>query len=372
MERPTVLETEWDVRSVIRKEALSQMNTSDNEGAGALESQRGMPSIKELVVASCEETPQPLDVAYSFVRAWRGQEIAEETIRARMYEALKEGKIIRVARGVYFARSGTAQLVLFEGDAWEAMPKVADDSVDCIITDHPFKLGTDKWVGMGTTRPHAKMGERTYAQRDIDEEWLRNAFRILRKDKAWNTINKERKLAGDWPVGGGACALFVPSLTRTTWPHVRKLIDLAESVGFVFYGSVTWDKVNMGMGYHSGRDQKMEVLVFTAGEILLFTAGERNGVLWDLSMPNVLSEKKLKRKCAPDAVEHEAEKPAALWLTMADALTREGDVVADFHVGRGRWIKQMLEMGRHVIAGDIDGTWPDRIATEDFGFVGAG
>ena len=209
MERPTVLETEWDVRSVIRKEALSQMNTSDNEGAGALESQRGMPSIKELVMASCEETPQPLDVAYSFVRAWRGQEIAEETIRARMYEALKEGKIIRVARGVYFARSGTAQLVLFEGDAWEAMPKVADDSVDCIITDHPFKLGTDKWVGMGTTRPHAKMGERTYAQRDIDEEWLRNAFRILRKDKAWNTINKERKLAGDWPVGGGACLLPV-------------------------------------------------------------------------------------------------------------------------------------------------------------------
>ena len=36
--------------------------------------------------------------------------MAEETIRARIYEAVKEGKIIRVARGVYFARSGPAQL----------------------------------------------------------------------------------------------------------------------------------------------------------------------------------------------------------------------------------------------------------------------
>ena len=83
------------------------------------------------------------------------------------------------------------------------MPKVADNSVDCIITDHPFKLGTDTWVGMGTTRPHAKMGERTYPSGTSMKQWLRDAFRILRKDKEWNTINKERKLAGDWPSRRG-------------------------------------------------------------------------------------------------------------------------------------------------------------------------
>jgi len=322
-----------------------------------------LPSIKDLAIAACEEVPEPLEVAYSFVRAWRGEEVAEETIRARIYEAVKEGKIVRVARGVYFARSGPAQLLLFEGDAWESMPKVADSSIDCIITDHAFKLGTDAWVGMGTTRPHASMGERTYPQRDIDEQWLRDAYRMLRKDKEWNTINKAKKLAGEFPRGGGACALFVPSFNRTTFTHIKKLIELAESVGFVFYGTITWDKEVMGMGYHCGRDQKMEILIFTAGE--------RNGVFWDLGLPNVLREKRLRRKCAPDAVEHEAEKPAQLWLRLAGALTREGDVVADFHVGRGRWIKQMLEMGRHVVAGDINGLWPDRIATEDFGFVGA-
>ena len=154
-----------------------------------------------------------------------------------------------------------------------------------------------------------------------------------------------------------------PSLNRTTYPHIKELIDLAESVGFVFYGTITWDKEVMGMGYHCGRDQKMEILVFTAGE--------RNGVFWDLSLPNVLNAKRLRRKCAPDAVEHEAEKPAELWLRLAAALTKAGDIVADFHVGRGRWIKQMLQSGRHVVAGDIDGSWPDRIATEDFGYAQA-
>ena len=321
------------------------------------------PSIKDLVIEACVELPAVLPTMYNFVRAWREGEVAEETIRARIYEALQEGKLVRVARGVYFARSGPAQLLLFEADAWDVMPKIADCSIDCIITDHAFKLGTDTWVGMGTTRPHAAMGERTYKQRDIDKEWLSNAFRILRKDKEWNTINRERKLAGNWPRGGGACALFVPSFTRTTYPHIRELIDLAESVGFVFYGTITWDKEVMGMGYHCGRDQKMEILVFTAGE--------RNGVFWDLSLPNVLNAKRLRRKCAPDAVEHEAEKPAELWLRLAAALTKAGDIVADFHVGRGRWIKQMLQSGRHVVAGDIDGSWPDRIATEDFGYAQA-
>jgi DNA modification methylase len=85
-------------------------------------------------------------------------------------------------------------------------------------------------------------------------------------------------------------------------------------------------------------------------------------------MPNILSVKKVKRRCAPDAVEHEAEKPSELWVRLVKALTREGEIVFDPFCGRARWVKEVLSMNRHVIAVDIDGKWLDRIAQEDFGY----
>ena len=87
-------------------------------------------------------------------------------------------------------------------------------------------------------------------------------------------------------------------------------------------------------------------------------AWERNGVLWDLGLPNVLTHKRLARRRG----EHEAEKPVELFWDLARALTRAGDVVADFFVGRGRWIQRLLDEGRHVIAVDRNPDWVRAIA----------
>jgi len=143
---------------------------------------------------------------------------------------------------------------------------------------------------------------------------------------------------------------------------------LAEDLGFRFYGSLTWDRrrapvslakvqrteaantESMGMGYDAGRNRK--------NDLLLFSAGERNGVLWDLGLPNVLTHKRLARRKG----EHEAEKPVELFWDLARALTRAGDVVADFFVGRGRWIQKLLDEGRHVIAVDRNPDWVRAIA----------
>ncbi len=177
------------------------------------------PSIKELVIAACAQVPEPLEVAYSFVRAWRGQEVAQETIRARIYEALKEGKLVRVARGVYFARSGPAQLLLVEGDAWDALKQLEENSIDALLTDPPGKFGRE-WAGMGTTRPHAQLGGRTYQQPELDGQFLKEAFRVLNKRREWNTLSKAKREAGDFPKGGAACLIRVPIENRTTRPHV--------------------------------------------------------------------------------------------------------------------------------------------------------
>ena len=163
---------------------------------------------------------------------------------------------------------------------------------------------------------------------------------MLRKDKEWNTLSKDKRERGEFPRGGGALLLFVPPFTRSSWRDVVALMQLAEEIGFIFYGSFTWDHEIMGMGYDAGRNRK--------NELLLFTAGKRNGVLWDLGLPNVLRHKRLARRKG----EHEAEKPVGLFWDLARALTRPGDVVADLFVGRGRWIQKLLHEGRHVVAVD--------------------
>lgn len=304
-------------------------------------------SIRDRVEEAVSDRPQHLQTIYNFVLQFR-PDTAKPTIRARVYEAVEDGRIKRVARGVYVARSGPATLLLVEGDARDVLENLDDECLDAIITDPPYDLGTKQHAEQGTTRPHQGEG-RTYDQWDLNRDVLEQMFRVLRKDTEWNTLSKKRKQIGDYPRGGGALLLFAPPITRSTWPHIRNLITLAEELGFVFYGSLTWDHERMGMGYHAGRNRK--------NELLLFTAGERNGVLWNLGMPNVLSHKRLPRRDG----EHEAEKPVELFWELCEALTRAGDVVADFFAGRARWIRRFLEEGRHVVAVEKEEEWVERI-----------
>jgi DNA modification methylase len=274
---------------------------------------------------------------------------------------MDQGKMVRVARGIYFARSGPAQLLLVEGDAWNVLKQLEENSIDALITDPPGKFGRD-WAGMGTTRPHAKLGGRTYQQPELDEGFLREAFRVLDKAKEWNTLSKAKRESGDFPRGGAACLIRVPVENRTTRPHVQKLIELAESLGFVYYGEFVVALDKLGMGYDAGRDK--------GSKWILLHAGTRNGVLWDLSVPNVLHARRVRNPCSEEAVAHEAEKDPVEFTELIKAVTREGDIVLDPFCGRARWAKEALSMKRHVIASDIDGKWLDSIASEDFGFSG--
>jgi hypothetical protein len=311
-----------------------------------------LKSIVSLAEEACRSAPEPLGLIYDFVHTFR-REVAEETIRARVYEAVEEGRVVRVARGVYFARSGPAQLLMVEGDAWEVMASLSDDSIGAIVTDPPGKFGRE-WAGAGTTRPHSKLGGRTYRQPELDLEFMRQAFRILRKSREWNTLSTERRAVGAFPKGGAACLIRVPMENRTTRGHVQKLIGLAEEVGFMFYGEIVVVLDKLGMGYDCGRDK--------GAKWLLFHAGDRNGTLWDFTLPNVITAKRIRNPCSPAATEHEAEKDPAEFTRLIRAVTRVGDIVLDPFCGRARWVQEVLGMNRHVIVSDIDCRWLDRIA----------
>jgi hypothetical protein len=72
------------------------------------------PAVRSLVEESVQDEPRHLRSTYSFVQRFRPA-LAQETIRARVYEALAAGRLARVAPGVYFARSGPATLLLVQG-----------------------------------------------------------------------------------------------------------------------------------------------------------------------------------------------------------------------------------------------------------------
>ncbi len=140
------------------------------------------------------ESPEPLRSIYDFVHNWR-PEVPEHSVRARLHEAVEEGTLTRVAEGVYFAHHGDAQMLLVEGDAWEVMKRLDEDSVDLLLSDVPGKFGRD-WAGTGTTRPHRLLGGRTYEQPELDADFFREAFRILKKNREWNTLSPEKKAGG--------------------------------------------------------------------------------------------------------------------------------------------------------------------------------
>lgn len=309
-------------------------------------------TLYELVVESARDAPRALPDIYNYVALFRPN-TAKETIRARIYENLKDGRILRVAEGVYVAVDGPARLVMVEGDAWEVLRQLPDESINALVTDQPYDLGTKQHVGIGTTRPHADIGGRTYDQRDLDRDWFTNAFRILKKDHGWRNLK-----TGEPRAGGGACIVFSPNVTRHTWPHIKALIELAENCGFQYHGAVVWNQDRMGMGYSFGRSQHQLAH--------LFTAGDRNGVGWDLAMRNVLTIHGPKNACKGGAEEHEAEKPVELFQALLRFCTRAGDVILDPFAGRARWARQAVKEGRHVILVEKEGRWLDKIATEDW------
>ena len=307
-----------------------------------------------LAEEACRSAPEPLGLIYDFVHTFR-REVAEETIRARIYEAVEEGRVVRVARGVYFARDGPARLLMVEGDAWEVMASLSDDSIGALVTDPPGKFGRE-WAGAGTTRPHSKLGGRLYRQPELDLEFMRQAFRILKKSKEWNTLSRVKRATGCFPKGGAACLIRVPLENRTTRGQVQNLIRLAEEVGFVLYGEIVVALDKLGMGYDSGRDK--------GAKWLLFHAGRRNGTLWDLSLPNVIDARRVRNPCTATATEHEAEKDPTEFTRLINAVTREGDIVLDPFAGRARWARADLESGRHVILADVDGRWFGQVAAD--------
>src|SRR5438309_1695089 len=89
--------------------------------------------LKEILRRVADKNPRPLGWFYDIISRLRPG-TARETIRARIYEAMERQEMARVAPGVYYATAGNAQLLVIEGDAWDALRALPEGTIDALVT----------------------------------------------------------------------------------------------------------------------------------------------------------------------------------------------------------------------------------------------
>ena len=88
-----------------------------------------------------------------------------ETIRARIYDNLGI-RFERIAKGIYKTLDSEETCILLEGDGRD-LSMLADNSIDCIFTDHPW---LDLKSNKGGTRAFAEYDCFKYTLEDFKEK----------------------------------------------------------------------------------------------------------------------------------------------------------------------------------------------------------
>lgn len=223
------------------------------------------------------------------------------------------------------------------GDCVELMKSIADNSIDLIATDPPYKMTSrgDKGSLGGMYSKEIVRSGKVFDNNDIlPKEYAHEFYRIL-KD-------------------GGHCYVMTN--------HVN-LIDMLNSftdAGFHFIKSLIWDKCFkiMGRFYMS---QYEYILFFRKG-----TGIQIN----NCSTPDILSVPHDKLKQDDGSNYHDTAKPVKLMEILIENSSKEGEIVLDPFMGIGTTGIASKKLGRDFIGFEIDENYfkiaKERIETGDY------
>lgn len=169
------------------------------------------------------------------------RDINAESIRARIYEGIDKGLFERVGKGLYTVTRKDEQgrentCLLINGDGRD-LSMFQDNSLDAIITDHPYFL------------PNSLKGRnRSFADYEL--------FQYTEKD----FLEKQRVLRQ-----GSFCVEFLPEENGDNYEYLFQVKDMARKAGLEYYASVPWQK--QGFVANTGRKAKdtENVVFFTKG-----------------------------------------------------------------------------------------------------------
>ena len=217
------------------------------------------------------------------------------------------------------------RIQIMEGDG-RMLPMFPDNSVDCIITDHPW---LDTVSNKGGNRSFADYECFSYELKDFKEK-----ARVLKP--------------------GCFLAEFLPAENANNYRQLYKIKDYAAQCGLEYYSKVSWKKGRFVS--NTGRKAKntQDILIFTKGKARClrldrkktkqtgepcYMSGAAGMLPAMFDIEPVPREQKI----------HQSELPVELCEQLIEYLTKEGEVVLDQFAGSGAVGIAALKKGRRSI-----------------------
>lgn len=282
------------------------------------------------------------------------KDVPKTSIRARIYEGLKKGKFLKVARGVFKTVVQNNETLLINGNGRD-LGAIPDGSIDAIITDHPYDLDTNK----GGNRNFANYNCFQYTLDDFKEK-----FRVM-KD-------------------GAFLVEFLPEESGTNWEYLSQVKALAVKAGFEYYTKVPWKKGTKVNNTGRKASNCEDVLFFSKGKPrkLKFDTQRNIGLLKknQISYKKGASSSELKTLLEQNNLEikymsatkemlptlfdyqppnskekiHQSQKPVDLIKKIISLITEAGEWVLDQFGGSFVTSCAAIETGRNSIVYELD------------------
>ncbi len=210
------------------------------------------------------------------------------------------------------------QIDLRLGDCLEIMKDIPDESIDCVVTDPPYRTisggnKSEKWKsGYAKSVLHKNDGKIFDCNAIQFEEWLPEVYRVLKDETHFYCM------------------------TNTT--NLCKIVEVAEKVGFYLHNILVWEKntANANRWY-------MKNCEFT----LLFKKGRAKTI-------NNPSSKMVHKFDNPRKKAHPTEKPVKLMELYVLNSSNEGETVLDLFMGSGSTGVACVNTNRRFIGIELD------------------
>lgn len=179
--------------------------------------------------------------ATNLVKNIKNMDVNNESIRARIYEGVDKGLFKKITRGVYKVSSQINgkpnNCLLINGDGRD-LSMIEDNSIDGIITDHPYDLNK-ALTG----------GNRKFASYEL--------FKYNQKD-----FNEKQRVLKD----GAFMVEFLPEESEINFEYLYQIKQMAINSGFKYFAKVPWKKGEFIA--NTGRKSKNteDVMIFSKGK----------------------------------------------------------------------------------------------------------
>lgn len=210
--------------------------------------------------------------------------------------------------------NGSEQCALLHSDCRGFTPTLADESVDCIVTDPPYGISHD------SNRVGSEWAKQIVGDESVDTSWLPEAARILKSNRAMYVF--------------------------TRWDVEHEWITAIRATGLTVVQSIVWDRGTHGAGDLNG-------MYGYAHERILFATKGRHL----LNRPRMDDVWRVPAIFTREWKWHPHEKPQKLLEIPVLASSNPGELVVDLFAGSGSTLAACLATGRRVIGCEIDAKW---------------